>query len=65
MSNTKESALRGAGYQPSSYEADKWVNTTSGHWVKRDGDSTIFSTSRHNTYGAGMSQKDFSDRLKK
>jgi hypothetical protein len=63
---SREKDLSGAGYQRSAYEANKWVNTTNGHWVKQsEGGSTTFSTSRQNTYGAGMSQTDFANRLKK
>ena len=63
---SKEKDLGSAGYRPSAYEPNKWVNPTSGHWVKQhESGSTTFSTSRHNTYGAGMSDKAFSDRLKK
>ena len=63
---SKEKSLNGAGYHRSSDDPNKWVNSNNGHWVKQhDGGSTTFSTSRHNTYGVGMSQKDFNDRLKK
>ncbi|MXV16904.1 hypothetical protein [Hufsiella ginkgonis] len=66
MSNQNEKALGAAGYQRSAYEPNKWINTINGHSVTQyDGGSTTFSTSRHNTYGAGMSQTDFAARLKK
>jgi hypothetical protein len=61
-----EKSLRSNGYERSSYDSDKWINKSNNHWVKQhDGGSTTFSTSRHNTYGAGMSQNAFDDRLKK
>ena len=61
-----DKALNKAGYRPSSSDPQKIVNPTTGHWVKEhDGGRLTFSTSRHNHYGSGMSQKDFADRLKK
>lgn len=61
-----DKALNGQGYRQSSSDPHKHINSTTGHWVKQhEGGSLTFSTSRHNHYGAGMSQKDFADRLKK
>jgi hypothetical protein len=66
MNKDEQKALKNAGYHQSSVDANKWVNNSNSHWVKEsDGGSKTFNTSRHNTYGSGMSQSNFNDRLKK
>ncbi|OKS88182.1 hypothetical protein [Mucilaginibacter polytrichastri] len=61
-SKDEASSLKKAGYQESSSDPNKMINGN--HWVKKDGESNIFNTSRHNSYGS-MSSTDFNNRLKK
>lgn len=61
-----EKKLREEGYRPSTQDPGKWINPSNGHTVKQhDGGSITVNTSRHNTYGAGMSDTALSERLKK
>jgi|GEM_PF-6805291 len=63
FSNDEKKAGNAAGFRPSSYDSNKMIDN-SGHWVKKNGDSNIFSTSRHNEYGS-MSKTEFGKRLNK
>lgn len=51
------------GYSESAYDSNKWINGSS--TIKKDGDSTIINDRRHNSYGSGMSDTFFNDRIKK
>jgi hypothetical protein len=50
------------GYKESAYNSNTWLN--GGSTIKKDGESTIINHKRHNTYGSGMSNSDFNNRIK-